>query len=422
MYHRALLFLSLFAALPALAQVDRYGRSIAADARLPPPGAATPSAAPPAPARGAAFTLLPYQSTVTGSWADTVAIGDVTGDARADVVLATGTYFSPEADNHVFVFPQSAAGSLLSPSKTPYQQTASRTGLALGNFDGQGGFDVAVGATGAVLLNAIGTAPWLAFQGVVGNDTAVAILRIDLDGTGRDDFVSVSWQYGGARFIANANGGYDALPWAVAVAGWNSMASGDLDGDGIADLVTASGQGGSPNVRLNRNNHDGTLSEIGSLDASCGGWRAMGVGIGDFDHDGVNDIVASAGGNSPSSCLLLFRGTGGGQFAPPQTLVSYDIPETLRVADINLDGRDDVLVLHGGWTKLGVYLQRADGTLAPEQLFDVPYASHYNAQGMAVGDFSGDGCPDIAIADYNAGLVTLRNGMDCDSIFANRFD
>ena len=38
-----------------------------------------------------------------------------------------------------------------------------------------------------------------------------------------------------------------------------------------------------------------------------------------------------------------------------------------------------------------------------------PYASHYGPQGLAIGDLTGDGRPDIAIADYNHGLIVLAN-------------
>ena len=422
MLRRTPLFLLLLAALPAQAQplVDRYGRSIGADEQLSAPPAAAPSPMAVS-VRRTGFALLPYRTNPTGSWPDAVAVGDVTGDGRADVVMTTSYYFNPESDYHVFVFPQNAAGVLVSPSRTAYQQMPSNTGLALGNFDGQGGLDVAVGgSSGVSLLYASGAEPWLSFGSIVGNTTATAVARIDLDGLGRDDFLSVSWNSGGSRYVAvTGNSGYAVVPWAITAAGDSSIATGDLDGDGRDDVAVANGQGGLPNVRLQRNNGDGTLTEIGSLDANCDGWNASSIGIGDFDGDGINDVVASAGGNAPSGCLLLFHGRGAGQFDAPQTLPSYDIPETLAVADMDLDGRDDVLVLHGGWMQLGVYQQLPGGGLAPERLFPIPYASHYSKQGLAVADFSGDGCADVAIGDYNAGLVVLNNDVGCDRLFAD---
>ena len=75
---------------------------------------------------------------------------------------------------------------------------------------------------------------------------------------------------------------------------------------------------------------------------------------------------------------------------------------------MNGDGEADVLVAHGGWNALGVYLQTA-GVLGSEMLEPIPYASHYNPHGLAVGDIDSDGRPDVVLADYNNGLVILRH-------------
>ena len=416
-----LLFIA--AAFPAAAgaQVDRYGRDIGDDRLLP--ASMTAEATTDARTFAArsldrgAFTLLPYVATRTGSWPDAVAIGDVTHDRRADVVLSTSFYFDPVNDYNVFVFPQRPFnGTLGTPTQIPFGQQATRTGLALGDFDGHDGLDVAVGGnSGVSILSATNAPPWLSLGSVVQTQSAMAVGALDLQGDGKTDLVSVSWGTGGNTYLNNGYGQFTPANWNVAVAGWNSLAVGDLDGDGVDDVAVASGTGAMPNVRLQRNNGNGTLTQFGALDGECGGWQAkgIGIGIGDLDGDKHNDIVVSAGGNGSSACLLVYRGDGNGQFASPLRLASYDIPETLAVADINLDGRKDVTVVHGGWMRVGVYLQQADGTLAPEMLFPIPYASHYGSQGLAVGDFTGDSCPDVAIADYNNGLVTLANGMWC---------
>jgi uncharacterized repeat protein (TIGR01451 family) len=44
-----------------------------------------------------------------------------------------------------------------------------------------------------------------------------------------------------------------------------------------------------------------------------------------------------------------------------------------------------------------------------ETLYPVPYASHYDPKGLAIGDVTGDGRPDVALGDYNHGLVLLRS-------------
>ena len=135
-----------------------------------------------------------------------------------------------------------------------------------------------------------------------------------------------------------------------------------------------------------------------------------GVGVGDVTGDGRNDVVVSYGGNRPGSSIGVFAQTASGTLAPLVSYPSYDIPEPVEVADVNGDGRADVVTLHGGWNEAGVYLQQANGTLGAESLYAIPYASHYDPHGLALGDIDGNGSNDIAFADYNHGLIVLRNG------------
>ena len=124
-------------------------------------------------------------------------------------------------------------------------------------------------------------------------------------------------------------------------------------------------------------------------------WGATGVAIGDVNGDGRNDVVLAGGGNTPTSIYVYYQ-TASGTLGPAVPVSTYDIPTAVRIADINGDGRGDVVVSHTGWSAVGIYLQQADGTLAPEVLFDAPYGN-YNPQSMAVGDVNHDGMPDIVI-------------------------
>jgi hypothetical protein len=88
---------------------------------------------------------------------------------------------------------------------------------------------------------------------------------------------------------------------------------------------------------------------------------------------------------------------------------SYDSPGPVEVADLDKDGRPDVVVAHGGSVKAGVYRGMSNGMLAAEELYTVPAASHYNPHGLAIGDFTDDGWLDVAIANDSRGIVVLRN-------------
>ena len=60
---------------------------------------------------------------------------------------------------------------------------------------------------------------------------------------------------------------------------------------------------------------------------------------------------------------------------------SYDIPSAIVLADVDGDGRKDVLVTHSGWNRLGVYRQFPSGDFVAEELYAIPYASQYQPKG-----------------------------------------
>lgn len=108
------------------------------------------------------------------------------------------------------------------------------------------------------------------------------------------------------------------------------------------------------------------------------------------------------------------RESPGFQFSPAEWLYEYTSVEEgstgLIVYDLDRDGDDDVLVMHGDWP-FSVYLQ-AEGTLQPSRDYEMPFGAGSRENSVAVGDLSGDGCTDVAIADTNLGLLVLP-GRNC---------
>jgi subtilisin family serine protease len=386
-----------------------YGRINAAKAL----GAPTPPPPPPPPP-----ALFPtYQATSVGSWPEAVAIGDVTGDGLEDVVMTTSYYFDAANDFHLFVFAQAPDGSLLTPVSylTAGGYSTRPASVVIADITGDGRADVVVGD------NDVGVEvfPQLP-SGVLGTSTLTAstnsdkIRAGDFNRDGRPDIAGIGWGTTTADvFLNNGHGGLDApLHYAATNAGYEDLEVGDVTGDGLDDLVVMSGQSWEPNFGVVAQLPGGGFAPqvYYSVGVSGGVGRTHGSGIGGLNGDGRNHVVSSYGGNSPTSFIAVFTQTAGGALGTPVSYASYDIPEPVDVADVDGDGRSDVVTLHGGWNKACVYRQRPDGTLAAEERYSIPYASHYNPHGLALGDVNSDGSTDIALADYNHGLVVLRNG------------
>jgi hypothetical protein len=372
------------------------------------------------------YTLGAYTSRAVGSWEEAVAIGDVTCDGRPDVVLTTTSYSDPANDYRVFVFPQLANGTLGTAVSYPYGARGSRNGLVLTDLNRDSCLDVVVGhGTGISVLLANRATGSLSSAVVTVNADADTVSSMDVNRDGNLDIISLGWSRGATLFYGNGAGAFPQIAaLATNASGYNDHEVGDLNSDGIPDLAVMSGQTYAvPNLSVHLHNGTNGLSTTPRTYFMGQNELAGGIGIGDVNGDGRRDVVLSRPRNSPTVLWLMLQDASG-NLVGPTTISSYDIPDSLQVADVDGDGDDDIVVAHSGWLKVGVYLQEA-GVLRPEALYSLPYASSYAPQGLAVGDFSGDGCADVALADYNNGLVTLygncpnpcanaANGTACD--------
>ncbi len=360
--------------------------------------------------------LKPYIAISVGSWAEVVAIGDLNNDGKNDVVLGTASYNNPENDNKIFVFLQNSAGGLNTPVKyTPSLYfTSVIESIATKDMNNDGKDDVVIGGSGGgievFLQNENGSldqpVPYT-------NENAYKIASGDFNNDGLNDLAGISWgssladvyhqdDHGNLVFTYQAN---------VQYAGYNDLESGDVNGDGLDDLVVMSGQSYAvDNLGILYQDISGVFNSAVYYDLGFDR-NTSGVGIGDINNDNLNDVVVTYGGNRPNSYIGCFYQNSSGDLDPAVSFASYDIPESIVIKDINMDGLADIVVAHGGWNRTGVYLQDQDGSIDPELLFPIPYASHYNPHGLSVGDINGDGSNDIVLADYNSGLIILYNDL-----------
>lgn len=407
-----------------LVSVDKYGRpmhhAIEADSpvrrQLPP---LTP--APPSEARTLGGGLFrPYVIHEIGTGAPVLAIGDVTGDGRADVVVV-----KPSNDS-VYVIPQTPSGTL-GPAvgySVPVCCDFENASVAIAEMNGDGRQDVLVSlrdAVGVMLQTADGRlAEPRVFPTVHHTYTNVFGLTVgDFNHDGLTDVASIDISSPDVDVFLQDPGAL-LLPSRVEtthLGGIVDLEGGDLDHDGRDDLALMSGAGYyHDNLGVLLQTPAGGFAPPAYYDLG-GGETTDGLGVGDVNGDGWDDVVLSYGGNRPQSKIAVLLQQANARLGTPIRLPSYDSPGPVVVADVNLDGRGDVLTLHGGWMALGVYLQDGAGALASEALFLVPYQTFFKLQSMDVGDLNGDSKPDVAIAYLSFGVVVLYNDLD-DQIVA----
>lgn len=187
------------------------------------------------------------------------------------------------------------------------------------------------------------------------------------------------------------------------------IASADLNGDGILDMVVASSPFTAPNVgalTVFFGKGDGTFQTPVTISLTI---PVTGVTLDDVNGDGHLDIVATAflapGAQGPGLAILL--GDGKGNFAAPISGPASAGGTVAVTGDFNGDGKKDLATAAGQ-----ILLGHGDGTftLQPNPVFNASAGSFGDAGGVAAGDFNHDGKIDLAFTNVFAGTVDIYNG------------
>lgn len=324
--------------------------------------------------------------------AKTVAVGDLNGDGRDDVAVTAWP-------SGLYALYQQADGLLGTPATL--MAPTLPLGLAIGDLNGDLRMDLAVGgAGGQIFLYRQGSSGSLGLPAVCAGYGLVNSLVIDdLNGDGLADIADTSFDFPVALVSLQATDGTFGLPAVYQVGGSNarSICTLDCNSDGRRDVALL------------------LADQACYLTGSPGGFDlphyipaqwAYALAAGDVTGDGSDDLVFTVATNQPDAAIGVIPFSGG--LPGSSTLYpAYDFAQPLVVADMNTDGRKDVIAVHGGYEAVTVHLQDGAGSLGPWSAYTAPYCNGYEAGGLAVGDLNSDGLPDVAIADWWNGLVVV---------------
>lgn len=344
-------------------------------------------------------------------------VADIDGDGKGDIGVSIGS-----TTGEISIFRNtSTVGSISLASKVDIATASLCSDFVFADIDGDGKFD-------AVAANSASTNNIQIFRNLSSSGTisfaspnnftrtshfAGSVMVGDLDGDGKPDVVNTNRYTTSISISQNTS-----TSGSISMASYFDLTTGatpitgvieDVDGDGKRDIVIPCYSGNS--IYFFRNIHSsGSLSSssFSSSSISTTSGNPLNVQMADIDGDGKRDLICTrqSGGN-----ILVYRNTstsGTISFASPVTLTSGTTTQISSVADINGDGKPEVIAANIGSNNFKVFQNNStSGTISFVSASGVAFTTGSQPYHAHPVDLDGDSKPDMITANYGANNIQV---------------
>lgn len=301
-------------------------------------------------------------SPITDVYGTAIATGDFNGDGKLDIALADGYTITVLLGNGDGTF---------NPESDSYLSCMSPTSLAVGDINKDGKLDMVVGCSdtgglplesGLLILEGNGDGTFTEASGspfvLTSDDSPTSVVLGDFNGDGNYDIAAVQEHGNISVLLGNGDGTFtqaSGSPFNNNGYELEDIVAGDFNHDGRVDLAIADYY--YSRVDLFLGNGDGTFNAVGSI--SGGGAGAWSLAIGDFNLDGIPDLVVAYDPDIMGSCqpqsscpypttIQYLIGSGNGSFSPGPLQSVSGGPQEIAVADFTSDGVPDITSANWG--------------------------------------------------------------------------